>query len=108
MRLDGDAASAVVGMTIVSKTRREAAKLYGLVLYHHGLLRALGEWPCVIVVEDNKGNGQSFRAWNAESKIYVECVVPGRRVSEKSYVSLFFFLVSNILCYVYSTLSLHV
>ena len=43
MRLDGDAASAVVGMTIVSKTRREAAKLYGLVLYHRGLLRALGE-----------------------------------------------------------------
>ena len=46
MRLDGDAASAVVGMTIVSKTRREAAKLYGLVLYHRGLLRALGVNKC--------------------------------------------------------------
>ncbi|KAJ7371615.1 hypothetical protein OS493_024292 [Desmophyllum pertusum] len=74
---DGDAA----GTKIVAKTRREAAKLYGLVLHHRGKLRALGDRPCVIQVEENipNLNGQSFRAWNAGNKIYVECFIPSRR-----------------------------
>ncbi|KAJ7386902.1 hypothetical protein OS493_006936 [Desmophyllum pertusum] len=78
VRLDGDAA----GTKIVAKTRREAAKLYGLVLHHRGKLRALGDRPCVIQVEENipNSNGQSYRAWNAGNKIYVECFIPSRRM----------------------------
>ena len=91
VRLDGDAA----GTKIVAKTRREAAKLYGLVLHHRGKLRALGDRPCVIQVEENipNSNGQSFRAWNAGNKIYVECFIPSRRVSESISVSITLFII---------------
>ena len=44
MRLDGDTA---IGTKVVAKTRREAAKVYGLVLHHRGKLRALGDQPCI-------------------------------------------------------------
>ena len=39
MRLEGDGAA---GTKTVVKSRREAAKLFGLVRHHHGKLRALG------------------------------------------------------------------
>lgn len=94
VRQDGDAA---VGTIVVAKTTREAAKLYGLILHHRGRLRALGDRPCVIQVDENKPNPntQSFRAWNAGNKIYVECFIPGRRVSEKYVVSAFISLDLN-------------
>ena len=68
VRQDGDAA---VGTIVVARTKREAAKLYGLILHHRGRLRALGDRPCVIQVDENKlnSNTQSFRAWNAGNKI---------------------------------------
>lgn len=80
MRQDGDTA---VGTIVVARTKREAAKLYGLILHHRGRLRALGDRPCVINVDENNPNSntRSFRAWNAGDKIYVEFFIPGRRVS---------------------------
>ena len=78
VRLDGDAAA---GTKIVAKSRREAAKLFGLVLHLRGKLRVLGEKPCVILVEEaSNPSRQSFRARNAGDKIYVECFIPSRRV----------------------------
>ena len=90
VRQGGDAA---VGTIVV----RETAKLYCLILYHRGRLRALGDRPCVIQVDENKPNSntRSFRAWNAGDKIYVECFIPGRRVSEKYVVSAFISLDLN-------------
>ena len=70
MREDADAA---IGTIVVARTKREAAKLYGLILHHCGRLRALGDRPCVIQVdESNNSNTQSFRAWKAGNKIYVK------------------------------------
>ena len=69
VKLNGDTAVS----KIVAKTRREAAKLYGLVLHHQGVLKPLGGQACVIQVEEtsnpNDSPGQSFRAWNAGDKI---------------------------------------
>ena len=86
MRQDEDAA---VGTIVVARSKREAAKLYGSILYHRGRLRALGDRPCVIQVDESKPNSntQSFPAWKAGNKIYVECFIPTRRVSEKYVVS---------------------
>ena len=84
VRLDGDAAA---GTKIVAKSRRGAAKLFGLVLHHRGKMRALGEKPCVIQVEEaNNPSGQIFRAWNAGDKIYVECFIPSRRVCVSAFI----------------------
>ena len=51
-------------ITIASKTCREAAKLYGLVLHHKGVLRKLGSDPCCVRVQlaDNLNErGQFFQ-----------------------------------------------
>ena len=79
--MDGDG---VLGAKIGAKTAREAAKLYGLILHHCGKLRALGDRPCVVQVEEvgNSSSRQSFRTWFAGDKIYVECFIPGRRVNK--------------------------
>ena len=94
VRQDRDAA---VGTKLVARTKREAAKLYGLILHHRGRLRALGDRPCAIQVDENKPNSntESFRAWNAGNKIYVECFIPVRRVSEKYFLCVFISLDLN-------------
>ena len=94
VRQDGDAA---VGTIVVARSKRGAGKLYGLILYHRGRLRALRDRPCVIQVDESKRNSntQSFRAWKAGNKIYVECFIPARRVSEKYVVSAFISLDLN-------------
>ena len=87
----------VSGAKIFAKTRRGAAKLYGLILHHCGKLRALGDRPCVVQVEEvgNSTSRQSFRSWFAGDKIYVECFIPGRRVN-KYCLWLFLYLTYNI------------
>ncbi len=39
-----------MGMEIAAKCRREAAKLYGLLLKHHSLLKHLGRTPCLVKI----------------------------------------------------------
>ena len=94
VRQDGDAA---VGNIVMARTKREATKFYGLILYRRGSLRAIGDRPCVIQVHESKPNSntQSFRPWKAGNKIYVECFIPARRVSEKYVVSAFISLDLN-------------
>ena len=71
-------------MKIMAKSRREGAKLFGLVLQHRGILRHLGDRPCVIQVSSSAdgSNSERFRAWNAGDKPYVKCFIPSRRVSK--------------------------
>ena len=86
VRQDGDAA---VGTIVVARSKWEAAKLYASILYHRGRLRALGDRPCVIKVDESKPNSnkQSFCARKAGNKIYVQCFIPAKRESEKYVVS---------------------
>lgn len=73
-------------MSVAAKTRREAAKLYGLVLRHRGILNPVaGGSPCIVNVREVGNNsddqGQTFKAWFTEDKIYVECMIASKRVS---------------------------
>ena len=63
-RQDGDAA---VGTIVVARSKREAAKLYGLILFHRGRLRALGDRPCVIQVDESKPNSNTQKFSRLES-----------------------------------------
>lgn len=82
--VEPDRPGPVALMKIMAKSRREGAKLFGLVLQHRGILRHLGDRPCVIQVSSSAdgSNSERFRAWNAGDKIYVECFIPSRRVSK--------------------------
>ena len=56
-------------MEIVAKCRREAAKMFGLVLKHYGILKHLGGTPCcvkVLLKLCNDNVGQCFKLWDAE------------------------------------------
>jgi hypothetical protein len=70
---------------LAAKSRREATKLYGLLLHHHGFLKNLGGSPCCVAVKQagnsNDTTGQCFKLWNAGEKIYAECFLPPKRVS---------------------------
>ena len=71
-------------INIAAKTRREAVKLYGLVLHHKGVLRKLGSDPCCVRVQlaDNLNErGQFFKLWCAEEKIYAESYISMQMVS---------------------------
>lgn len=70
-------------MNIVARNQREATKLYGLVLKHRGLLKPLGGLPCVITVKEYESDkrGQSYKVWDNNNKIYVECFIPGYRMN---------------------------
>ena len=72
-------------MSIAAVGRREAAKLYGLVLKHFGLLKHLGGNPCRVQVvkkgNDHDSPGQCFKLWDAGEKIYAECYISPKRVS---------------------------
>lgn len=75
-------------MNIVATSLKEAAKLYGLVLKHGGVLKPLGSRPCEIhVKETNNGdifyskNEKSFKVWDAGNRIYGQCFISKRDVS---------------------------
>ena len=74
-------------MKIAAQTSREAAKLYGLYLLHCGLLKPLGRPPCHVQVKNVQNradcSGQGFKLWNAGEKIYTECFVPSKQVTNK-------------------------
>ena len=66
LSLEGDAD---YGENIVAKTRREAAKLHGLILHHYGKLRAIRDQPCVVQVDEDNSSRQSSRTWFAGDRI---------------------------------------
>ena len=74
---------------IVANSRREAAKLYGLVLKHN--LKHLGGIPCRFQVvqkgNDNDHPDQCFKLWKVGNKVYVECFVTPKRVSSNILVT---------------------
>lgn len=71
-------------ITVATKSRREAAKLYGLVLHHKGILNKLGGDPCYVRVQESENldeRGQYFKLWSATEKIYAECFISPQTVS---------------------------
>ena len=71
-------------LTITGKCRREAAKLYGLVLDHTGILKNLGDEPCCVRVQLAKNldeRGQHFKLWRATDRIYAETFISPQIVS---------------------------
>ncbi len=88
-------------MEIAAKCRREAAKLYGLLLKHHGLLKHLGRTPCLVKIvlkgNTNDSHGQCFKLWDAGDKVYAECFITPKRVSFISYITM---LCNSLQCYV--------
>ena len=77
-------ASSKASMDIAARNEREATKLYGLVLKDQGIIKPLGCSPCILTVKQYKCDkrGQSYKVWGNDDKIYVECFIPGNRVSK--------------------------
>lgn len=76
--LNGDA------INVAAQSRREAAKLYGLVLNHSGALNKMGGDPCCVRVqlaENLDERGQYFKLWSAAEKIYAESYISPQTVS---------------------------
>ena len=74
-----------MGMGIVAKSRREAVKMFGLVLKHYGILKYLGGFLCCVkaVLKEKSCSdtyGQCFKLWDAEDTIYAECFMTPQRV----------------------------
>ena len=81
----GKLKKAVSVLEIYCKSSREAAKMYGIVLSHCGILDNLSGDPCVVNVSEHgmllKETHQTFKLWRTEQGIYAECEVPSCRVS---------------------------
>ena len=77
--------STIDTIIIAAKSRREAAKLYGLVLDHSGMLHNMGDEPCCVrvqLVEKLDERGQHFKLWRATDKIYAETFISPQIVSK--------------------------
>ena len=79
--------STIDSLTITGKCRREAAKLYGLVLDHIGILNNMGDEPCRVRVQLAKNldeRGQYFKLWRVTDKIYAETFISPQIVSKEA------------------------
>ena len=78
------ASNEIAPLEIAAKSRREAVKLYGLILHHRGILNHLGGEPCCVAVKlagHSTDDGQFFKFWRAAEKIYAECYISPKTVS---------------------------
>ena len=68
-------------MAITAGSTMAAAKLYGLILTHRGILQSFRE-PCLVKMEVGSGDcqGQRFKVCKGDDKIFVECFIPSERV----------------------------
>ena len=71
--------SQVQPMDLVTKSTRECAKLFGLLLDHYGCPEEMNGKPCTVIIGlrlTAQDATQKFNIWKLKNEIYTQCMTP--------------------------------